>query len=270
MTDPAPPYKGSLLLSVLRSPYGWTESLWINRGSFDASLAALQEVAVGRLAILPKAFSLGRIKVTNPLLPRAVADRHVNERGGYDCDARPVWSTLLLRFQHEGYNTRYNLGGVPADAVSGAGVHPTEAWQAAFRGFEAAVKRHCVMVNEGLKRCMSVPGTPAVVSQEHSVMKITAAEDFFGEAHREARVILSGAVAQPSLNGVHEVWVRDARNAATTRAMTVAPEAAAAPVTIHWYEKLMNPISKVAILRLASHKRGMGHSYPPPGRRGPR
>ena len=58
-------------------------------------------IPVGRLAILPSGFAIERLKVTNPLLPRAVADRNYNQKGGYDHDARPVWTILLLRLQHD-------------------------------------------------------------------------------------------------------------------------------------------------------------------------
>src|SRR5262249_25101810 len=142
-------------------PYGWTESLWINQDSFHSSLVALEEIAVPRLAILPKGFTIERIKVTNSLLPRACNDHpNYNQEGRYQSDARTVWTILLLRFQHEGYSTRYNLGGVPNDAVSARGVHPSPTWQTAFDSFAEMIKKHCVMVNENRGRRGELPSRP--------------------------------------------------------------------------------------------------------------
>jgi hypothetical protein len=59
MAGPEPPYKGFLMLRDARDRHardGWTESLWIDKDSFDASLAALEEIAAPRLAVLPKGF----------------------------------------------------------------------------------------------------------------------------------------------------------------------------------------------------------------------
>jgi hypothetical protein len=251
--------------------YGWTESLWINHDSFKASLAALEEIALARLAVLSHTLVIERLKVTNPLLPGALND-HLNydQPGRYAQDARPAWILLLVRLQHEGFSTRYNLGGVPIDVASARGVHPSPEWQAAFDGFAERVKQHCVMVNEARERRDDRQNLPlSSITQEHGRARIIAAVDCFDAAdvYQRVRVKLSGITPQPSLNGSHEVYVLDSRTALTTRAMTVRPNITSGFIAIRKQQKLVHPISKVSIVRASSRKRGYGHDYPSPGRR---
>ena len=49
MPDPNPPYKGNLLLAIPNARCGWSETYWINQGSFAASEAILKELADVRL-----------------------------------------------------------------------------------------------------------------------------------------------------------------------------------------------------------------------------
>jgi hypothetical protein len=273
MTHPAPPYKGFFLLRDKRTRtfrYGWTESLWINGDSFPASLAALEEIAVPRLAILPAGFVIERLKVTNPLLPRAVADHwNYNQGGQYEGEARPAWTLLLVRLQHESFSTRYNLGGVPKDVASAQGIHPTPAWQAAFDRFAGLIQKHCVMVNEQREQEGGEEAVPISLTQEHALARITTAVDFFeaADVHRRVRVKLSGAGLPPSLGGSQDVHVLDSRNALTTTVTTLDPNLPGGGITIRKQQKLIHPVSKVSILRVSSRKRGYGHGYPSPGRR---
>jgi hypothetical protein len=270
---PGPPYKGFFLLRDKRARtfrYGWTESLWINGDSFPASLAALEEIAVPRQAILPAGFVIERLKVTNPLLPRAVEDRwHYNQEGQYQGEARPAWTLLLVRLQHETFSTRYNLGGVPKDVASVRGIHPTPAWQAAFDRFAALIRKHCVMVNEQRERDGEEAAVPVSFSQEQAWARITTAVDFFAAAdvHQRVRVKLSGAGLPPALTGSQDVLVLDSRNALTPTVITLDPNLPAGGISIRKQQKLIHPVSKVSILRVSSRKRGLGHGYPSPGRR---
>jgi hypothetical protein len=99
---------------------------------------------------------------------------------------------LLLRCEHLGYHTKYNLGGVPKDIANTLGIHPTDTWQAAFDRFTETLKRHCVMVNR-----------------------------------------------------------KHLPRASDSTELVAAPR-----------EVVVNPISTVQIVGVASRKRGMGHSYP--------
>jgi len=180
MSEPSPPYKGLMMLKVAASAYGWNENVWLNRPNFAASLAALQERAARRLALSTPAVRVVGLRVTNPRLLRASAFDTFDRSGAYQ-SARPThlpWVLLLLRLcNNQGYHTRYNLGGVPKDVANIQGVHPPEAWQAAFHECAEALKRHCVMVN-----------------RRHAPREAAA-----GEAPREAVV---NAIEEVSIGGV--------------------------------------------------------------------
>ncbi|HKB36503.1 MAG TPA: hypothetical protein VKD72_08625 [Gemmataceae bacterium] len=271
MIDPTPPYRGFLMLRDKRNPhqpYGWTESLWINRDSFETSLAALEEIADARVAILPKGFLIERLKVTNPLLPYALDDHpNYDQAGRYPHDARPAWTLLLLRFQHEGFSTRYNLGGVPNDVASAGGVSPSAEWQAALDRFAVAIKKHCVMVNKDREPRQNTPLLS--VAPEGNALRITTTTDCFdaSDVNQWIQVTISGVLEYPALNGDHYVFVIDRRNAITPNSTGVPSNVRTGSVAMREQKKVVNPISKVSILRVSSRKRGLGHGYPPPGRR---
>jgi hypothetical protein len=274
MMNPLPPYKGFLMLRDKRNPrepYGWRESLWINQDSFNASLAALEEIAVARLAILPRGFQIERLLVTHPQRPGVPRDHpNYNQMGRYEQEARPAWTVLLLRFEHEGFRTTYYLGGVPRDAASASGAHPPREWQAAFDAFEGMIRKHCVMVNAERERSQEGQNLLLVdISQDGGRLRIAAAADVFEVADRGRRVPIQlvDVVLRPSLNGRHNVVVLDSRNAVVENRFGEFPAITGANLRIRKPKKVVNQISKVSILRVSSRKRGLGHGYPSPARR---
>ena len=147
-TLPGPPYKGTFQIRDTVSHAGWSESLWLNTPDFNVSLTVVRELTALRIALLPPRYRLDRIRASNPKLPRAGTADEPRRRGSYKGDgtAHRQTTTLRLRLQGGGYQTPYNLGGVPGDVADAAGLHPTEVWQAAFDLFVAAMLKHCVMV----------------------------------------------------------------------------------------------------------------------------
>ena len=271
MNNPSPPYKGFMMFRQTppAPPFGWTESLWVNNPSFDASLTALEEIADRRLMMLPKGVVIERMKVTNPRFLRACVDSSLtNLKGKYDFDYRTAWTVLLLRFQGNGFSTNYNLGGVPKDIANITGIHPTEQWQAGFDRFVETIKRHCVMVNERQKEKVQIQGITQTASGQ---VKISMAVDFFDAAHVQikngcfARIRLSGVIQQRSLNGTHSVQILDTKNAVTTKQIAILPNLTGGFVTT-MAAKTINPIESVTLTRVSSRKRGYGHSYPRRGR----
>src|SRR5262245_14112215 len=113
MTDlPSPPYKGLMMLEyVARAPYGWGESLWINKPSYEDSLSTLQELANRRLALLPKTIRLVAIRVTHPQVWRASLYQRINQTGTYEDEpfALQSWYSLFLRFASGVYYSNYTL-----------------------------------------------------------------------------------------------------------------------------------------------------------------
>jgi len=189
MNDPRPPYKGTMMFRVLKSSFGWSESLWINKPTYQSSLDALEELATRRIAILPEHVRIEDIRVTNPELPRASNLRGFHRTGTYvsDKSSHLPWTVLIVRLAFVGYHTNYSLGGIPRDVGrEPRPIQPTPEWQAPFNEFAEGLKRSCVMVN---------------------VKHMAKGSD----ADRET---------------------------------------------------VINPIESVNIMRLATRKRGMGHSYP--------
>jgi len=270
MDQPAPPYKGFLMFRDKRNPrlpYGWKESLWIKHDSLQASLKALEEIAEPRLALLPKGFMIERLQVTNPLVPRACVDNfHYHQAGRYEKEARPAWELLLLRLQHDCFSTRYNLSGLPVDVTGAMGIHPSPEWQTAFDEFAAALKRHCVMVNEVRDRPQNrLARTMGNVTPEGATLRLTTAEDFFDAADVRQKMRIKVDATEPLwLNGTFDVVVVDSR---TAHFVGEFPNVAGGPVAIRKQQKLVHPISSITILRVSSRKRGYGHDYPRPGRR---
>jgi hypothetical protein len=128
--------------------FGWGESLWVNKPTFEASLAALQELATRRLALLRPTIRIVTLRVTNPRLPRASRVHAFNEAGRYEGQSGTPWATLSLRFESGVCYANYPQGGVPGGMRRGLAGLPPGAWQQAFFDrYVEAVKEHCVLVN---------------------------------------------------------------------------------------------------------------------------
>lgn len=152
IVNPTPPYKGLMMLqtTVGRTPVGWSESLWINRPTWQQSLDALKALGEKRLALLPPTVRLRQVRVTNPQVPRSSMIHMFETFGSYEADqARFPGVSLLLRFSsHQGYHSTYRLDGLPKGIFHGAAVDEApDAWRHAFEEYCNAVKANCVLVN---------------------------------------------------------------------------------------------------------------------------
>ena len=102
MPDPNPPYKGNLLLAIPNARCGWSETYWINQGSFAASEAILKELADVRLTLLPAFARIDGYRVTNPMVQRVAYTRPYNKPGTFNAvEGLPYWCAILLRIQQQ-------------------------------------------------------------------------------------------------------------------------------------------------------------------------
>jgi len=150
MSNPILPYKGVLMIKdVVTWRFGWGESLWINKPTFQESLAALEELMELRLALLPPMYQIEGIRVTHPHLWRASQARRPYRKGTYESDqpAHSQRDTLLLRFENGAHHANYHLGGLPGDVPNRHPVQPPKAWQAALDRYVVGIKQHCAIVN---------------------------------------------------------------------------------------------------------------------------
>ena len=150
--QPPPPYKGLMLLetTVGRVPVGWSESLWINKPSFQESLDALKTIGEKRLALLPPTVRLRQIRVTNLQVPRSSMIHMFETFGNYEADqARFPGVSLLLRFaSQQGYYSTYRLDGLPKGLFRGAAIEEApDAWRHAFKEYCNAIMANCVLKN---------------------------------------------------------------------------------------------------------------------------
>ncbi len=102
MKHPPSLYKGCMMLRTLppSPPYGWTESLWINKPLAEASLVALEEIAKCRMKILSNGVVIEKLRVTNPSISRVSVDSNLCFlKGTYNADYRIASMLLLLRIR---------------------------------------------------------------------------------------------------------------------------------------------------------------------------
>jgi hypothetical protein len=265
MTLPGPPYKGTFQIRDTVSHAGWSESLWLNTPDFVVSRTIVQQLAALRVALLPVRYRLDRIRASNPKLPRAGPTDELKHHGSYKGDgtAHRQTTTLRLRLQGGGYRTPYNLGGVPGDVADAVGLHPTEAWQSAFDLFVAALRRHCVMVCQPHRpREPRQDNINEVAQAQWGGVNITLTADTFAaeQIGRSMSVCISGSGLKP-LNGTQVVVPVDATHCYTNRPIAVRAEVGPGGRLTLPREPIMVAIEQVLPEKLATRKRGWGHSY---------
>jgi hypothetical protein len=262
---PGPPFKGTFQIRDTVSHAGWSESLWLNTPDFNVSLTVVRELAALRVALLPERYRLDRIRASNPKLPRAGPADEPKRHGSYKGDgtAHRQTTTLRLRLQGGGYQTPYNLGGVPGDVGNAAGPNPTEAWQAAFDLFVAALRKHCVMVCQPRRQREPRQDNIAAVAQgQWNRVDITLTADTFApeQIGRSLSVRISGTEAK-RLNGTRIIIPVDATHCYTNKPIAVPPEVKPVGRLTLPREPIMVTIEQVLAEKLAIRKRGLGHSY---------
>jgi hypothetical protein len=137
------------MLEMIRGRYGWTESLWINKWSFEDSLVTLEALALCRMGLTTAAVRLVGLRVTHPNFPRASKFSYPNRTGTYeDAGTAAPFTTLLLRFVSAGYHANYRLSGLPRDLIRSTEFVPNDKWNLAFRSYEEGIVANCVMVNK--------------------------------------------------------------------------------------------------------------------------
>jgi len=173
------PFKGLMMLEYAGSPCSWGESVWLNKPTFEASLAALEDLSKKRIALSPPNVSLVGLRVTNPDIARASVVRNPRLQGTFQTDKglMLIDCSLLVRFANGGYYTNYNLGGLPKGMNRQEEFHPTPEWQQLFRSYAEAIREHCVMVNlrhlrKGEERPVSAKGTVINPIQEAMPIRI--------------------------------------------------------------------------------------------------
>lgn len=265
ITLPGPPYKGTFQIRDTVSHAGWSESLWLNTPDFVVSRTVVQELAALRIALLPPRYRLDRTRASNPKLPRAGPTDELKRHGSYKGDGTTHRqnTTLRLRLQGGGYQTPYNLGGVPGDVADAAGTHPTEVWQAAFDLFVAALRKHCVMVCQPHRpREPRQDNIAAIVQGQWNRVDITLTADTFvpEQIGRSLSVRICGAGAK-TLNGTQVVVPVDTTHCYTNKPFAVRSEVRPGGRLSLPREPIMVTIEQVLAEKLATRKRGWGHSY---------
>jgi hypothetical protein len=239
--------------------------VWLDTPDYVVSRTVMLELAPLRIALLPPRYRLDQVRASNPKLPRAGPTETVNRHGTYagDGTTHRQTTTVRVRLQGGGYQTPYNLGGVPGDIADATGLHPTEAWQAAFDLFAAAIRRHCVMVCQPHRpREPRQDNILAVAQGPWDRADITLAADTFApeQIGRSVSARVSGCGAK-TLNGTHVVIPVDATHCTTDRAIAVRAGVGPGGRLTLPREPVMVAIEQVLTEKLAARKRGIGHSY---------
>jgi hypothetical protein len=174
------PFKGLMMFQFGVGPYGWGESLWINKPTFEAGLAVLEELAAKRIALSPPGISIVGLRVTNPDIYRASRVSNLRLEGTFQSEKGLDFhsNSLLVRFAGGNYYTNYNLGGLPRGMHRQMGLQATREWQRLFQGYAEAIKEHCVIVNlrhlrKGEERPADAPDT--VINPIQEVMPVRVA-----------------------------------------------------------------------------------------------
>jgi hypothetical protein len=264
VNDPAPPYKGTLMLRVKETAIGWTENVWVNRPSFDSAMAALEEVAERRAELLPTSHRIMRLKVSNPLLRRAVLEKyHYNLDGRYECNPHTVWTVLGLRLQGNRAFARYNLGGVPRGLMTHGVPTLVENWQKAFDRFAETLKTNCVLLSAAKGEVH--PVASVATSADHRGLVITM-QSMPAEFVTGAVIRVDGVAGAAPVNHDWRIEFVNGNVLYTRRGLRRIYGTPAGMAFVNLVEKnRVSPIIDVQITRLSPRKRGMGHSYPPRG-----
>jgi hypothetical protein len=153
MTNPNPPYRGTLMLAIPAVGCGWNEAFWINQPSFGASEVALKELADLRLALMPSIACIDQYRVTNPNVKRASLLRPYRKPGTFTAieHGQRYWQALLVRLSNSnGVASNVYLSGLPKFPITSGGFEyqiPKE-WEAAFHKYVAGIKKYCVLLRE--------------------------------------------------------------------------------------------------------------------------